>query len=117
MSLVVRGTRVYGQYVSARTRLEPTERATKVEAVTVPIALPAGRGSLVLAGAVGFTSDWGGSYRVTSVTNVDTYAEGGLAGPVRIAPTFDALVREEGERVRVCSSVELSALLAVTRRR
>lgn len=50
------------------------ERATIVEVVSAPVALPGGRGSLVLPGAVGFTTDWGASYWVTSVTSVDTYA-------------------------------------------
>jgi hypothetical protein len=43
MSLIVRGTRVHAQYVSARMRLEPTERTTGVEVVTPPEALPASR--------------------------------------------------------------------------
>ena len=83
--------------------------------VTAPVAPPAGRDALVLAGAVAFNTDWGASYRITSVTSVDTYAEGELAGPVQIRPTFGGPVRQEGERVRVSCAAELSELAAVRR--
>lgn len=112
LSMAVRGTSCRGQYLGASTRLEHSERATRVEAVTPTVLLPAGLGSLLIASATGFDTDWGGTYRISALTTAELFTgDGQLAGPVEVRVEFGELA--QGERLRMECEVEIRELRSV----
>jgi hypothetical protein len=110
LSVEVRDGRVRAQYLAARTRLEPAERATRLAAVTPTILLPADPGSFLLAGVTGFETDWGGAYRVAALTTGMLFG-GTLTRPLEIGLSFGPLTRDRAA-ISVAVGVEVSELPA-----